>query len=97
MIDMQRKSEKILRTYGVENSKKLFMHIAPGIWKKVPEGTQDDTHFVEAGAMEMAKCFVEGIKELNIKPLKNNLLKPIDVKLKYTTPVQRIEEIKSVK
>jgi len=73
LIDMQRKSEKVLLKYGVENSKKLFMHIAPGIWKKVPDGRVDDTHFVEAGAMEMAKCFVEGIREENIKVLKRNL------------------------
>lgn len=94
LIDMQRKSEKVLRNYGVENSKKLFMHIAPGIWKKIPDGRVDDTHFVDAGAMEMAKCFVDGIKEQNIKPLKKHVLKFKNIVLKYTTPVPGIDEIK---
>jgi lysophospholipase L1-like esterase len=97
LIDMQQKSEKVLRSYGSENSTKLFMHIAPGIWKAVPQGRKDDTHFVEAGAMEMAKCFVEGVKELNIKPLEKNLLKTEDVKLKLTTPVPGIDDIKALK
>lgn len=97
LIDMQRKSEKVLRAYGPEKSKKLFMHIAPGIWKAVPDGRIDDTHFVEAGAMEMANCFVEGLKELKIEPLAKNLLKPQEVKLKLSTPVPGLEDIKRAK
>jgi lysophospholipase L1-like esterase len=97
LIDMQLKSEKVLKTYGSENSTKLFMHIAPGVWTAVPSGRKDDTHFVEAGAMEMAKCFVEGVKELDIKLLEKNLLKFEDVKLKLTTPVFGIDDIKPLK
>ena len=96
LIDMQRKSEKVLRSYGSANSTKLFMHIEPGVWKAVPNGRKDDTHFVEAGAMAMANCFVEGLKELNIEPLVKNLVKTEDVKLKLTTPVEGIEKIKSL-
>ncbi len=93
LINMEKKSEAVLRKYGVEDSKKLFMHIEPGIWKKVPNGKIDDTHFVEKGAMEMAGCFVEGIKKLKIKPLKRNLLPLNEVKLKLTIPVDGIEDI----
>lgn len=94
LIDMKIMSEKVLQKYGVEASKKLFMHVEPGVWKKHPNGKIDDTHFVDAGALEMAKLAVQGIKELNIKALKKNLLKPDKVKLKYTIPVQGIEKIK---
>ena len=97
LIDMQRKSEKVLLAYGPVNSTKLFMHVAPGVWKAIPEGRIDDTHFVEAGALEMAKCFVEGLKELKIEPLTKNLLKQEDIKLKLTTPVPGIEKIKPLK
>ena len=94
LIDMQHKSEEVLKSYGPEKSKHLFMNIEPGIWKEVPKGKTDNTHFVEAGALEMAKCFVTGLQELNIKPLTKNLKKPKDVKLQLTTQVRGIEEIK---
>jgi len=97
LIDMQQKSEKVLKAYGPVKSTKLFMHIEPGIWKAVPNGRKDDTHFVEAGAMEMANCFVEGLKELKIEPLAKNLLKPEDIKVKLTTPVPGINNIKPLK
>jgi len=97
LIDMQRKSEQVLCTYGPVNSTKLFMHIAPGVWKAVPDGRKDDTHFVEAGAMVMANCFVEGLKELKLEPLVKNLLKTEDVKLKLTTPVPGIDGIRPLK
>ncbi|MCE5332884.1 MAG: rhamnogalacturonan acetylesterase [Bacteroidales bacterium] len=94
LIDMKTKSEKLLQRYGVEESKQLFMHIPPEVWKKHPEGKTDNTHFVDAGALEMAKLAVEGIKELKIKPLEKYLLKPDRVKLKYTIPVEGLENIK---
>jgi len=97
LIDMQHKSEKILTAYGPVKSTKLFMHIAPGVWKAIPNGRKDDTHFVEAGALEMANCFVEGLKELKIEPLVKNLLKPENLKLKLTIPVPGIEKIKPLK
>jgi lysophospholipase L1-like esterase len=96
-VDMEKKSEKVLEKYGIEPSKKLFMHIEAGIWKKIPDGRIDDTHFVNAGAMEMSKCFIEGIREENIKPLKKNLLKSKNIVQKYTTPVSGIDQIKPVK
>jgi lysophospholipase L1-like esterase len=97
LIDMQHRSEKVLQAYGPVKSTKLFMHIEPGVWKAVPNGRKDDTHFVEAGALEMANCFVQGLKELKIEPLVKNLLKPENVKVKLTTPVPGIENIKVAK
>jgi len=97
LIDMEAKSEKVLKTYGAEKSKKLFMNIEPGIWKKVPEGKTDNTHLVDSGAYEMGKCAVEGIRELNIKPLKKHLLQHVSPdKLKYTVPVEGLSKIKPV-
>ncbi len=93
LIDMEKKSEEILKKYGAKDSKKLFMHIEPDVWKSIPNGRQDDTHFVENGALEMANIFVEGINELNIKPLKKNISKPNKRKLKLTVPVEGIDKI----
>jgi lysophospholipase L1-like esterase len=93
LIDLETKSEEILKKYGVEESKKLFMHIEPGVWKSMPNGRQDDTHFVEKGALEMANIFVEGVKELKIKALKNNILNPKKRSLKLTVPVEGIDKV----
>ena len=92
LIDMELKSEVLLRKYGVEGSKKLFMHIEPGLWKGIPDGKTDDTHLVDAGAMEMAALAIEGIKELKIIPLKKNLVNSKKLVLKYTTPLNEIEK-----
>ena len=66
MIDMHRKSEKLLVKYGVEDSKKLFLQIKAGEHPNYPNGVNDNTHFVPVGAGEMAKIAVEGIKEEKI-------------------------------
>jgi DNA sulfur modification protein DndE len=50
LIDMQKKSEKAIMEHGVEDSKKIFLHINPGQYKSIPEGKADNTHFSEYGA-----------------------------------------------
>ena len=63
LIDMHRKSERVLREYGAERSKGLFLHLAPGESANYPRGLRDDTHFSPAGAEVMAALAVEGIRE----------------------------------
>lgn len=67
LIDMTRKSEVVIKKYGVEDSKKLFLHFKEGELPNYPKGAADDTHFSRLGAEEMAKLAVEGIKETKIK------------------------------
>lgn len=74
VIDLHEKSTKLLSDLGVEGSKALFLHIAPGVYKSLPEGKKDDTHFSEFGATKIGALVVEGIKEQNLelkKYLKN--------------------------
>lgn len=66
LIDMTRKSEVVIKKYGVEDSKKLFLHFKEGELPNYPKGVADDTHFSTLGAEEMAKLAVEGIKETKI-------------------------------
>lgn len=66
-IDMNEKSTKVLVELGEEASLNLFLQIPPGVYKKVPEGKIDNTHFSEKGAAEMAKLFVDGIKDLQLE------------------------------
>ncbi len=74
LVDMHHKSEQLIKSMGAEGSKKLFLFIKPGEYASLPEGKEDNTHFSEYGAREMARLFVDGIKELRL-PLAKRLRK----------------------
>ena len=63
LIDMHRKSEKVLKGYGAEESRKLFLQLKPGENPNYPQGIEDNTHFSPLGAETMARLAVEGIRE----------------------------------
>jgi DNA sulfur modification protein DndE len=67
LIDMHRKSEKLIVQLGEEGSKRIFLWIAPGEYKSLPDGRRDDTHFSDYGATRMAELAVEGIEELDLE------------------------------
>jgi len=64
---MHRKSEAVIKRYGVEGSKSLFLQLKPGENPNYPKGVEDNTHFVPKGAEEMAKLIIEGIREDKLK------------------------------
>ncbi len=64
LVDMHRKSEQLVTKLGPENSKLIFLWVKPGIYKTLPEGKEDNTHFSEYGATKMAELAVEGLIEL---------------------------------
>ncbi len=66
LIDMHLKSLEFFSKLGPEETKKIFLHIPPKIFKALPEGKEDNTHFTRYGAIEIAKLVIEGIKELNL-------------------------------
>jgi len=74
LIDMHKKSEKLVVSLGPDSSKIVFLWVEPGMFKSIPEGKQDNTHFSELGAARMAELAVEGIRELNL-PLAEHLKK----------------------
>lgn len=63
MIDMHRDSARVLREYGAEGSKKLFLILAPGQSVNYPQGSNDNSHFSPLGAEEMAAIAVDAIRE----------------------------------
>ena len=67
LIDMHRKSEAVIKRYGIEGSRALFLQLKPGENPNYPNGIDDNTHFRPAGAEEMAKIVVDGIRENNLK------------------------------
>jgi lysophospholipase L1-like esterase len=62
LIDMQRKTEKLLTGLGDEPSKKLFNYVDSGN-VNYPSGKKDDTHLSPYGAKLVAGLVAEGVKE----------------------------------
>ncbi len=67
LIDLHQTSQRLIEQHGVEGSKRLFLWIEPGRYKTLPDGRQDDTHFSEYGATQMAGLVVAEIRELKLK------------------------------
>ena len=71
LIDMQHKSERVIKQYGVEGSKKLFLQLEPGEHSNYPKGIEDNTHFSPLGAELMTAEAVAGLRELKIDLVKS--------------------------
>jgi len=65
-IDLHRKSEALIKAYGVEGSKQLYLWVRPGESENYPEGREDNTHFSPRGAEMMARLVVMGIREADL-------------------------------
>lgn len=66
LIDLDKKSQDLLRQMGAEDSKFLYNHLAPGEHPNYPQGKIDDTHFNELGARKMAEIVLASVKELKL-------------------------------
>ena len=66
LIDLDRSSQALLQQFGVENSKLLFNHLAPGEHPNYPDGREDNTHFNELGARRMAELVLADIRSLKL-------------------------------
>jgi len=62
LIDLHQRSGDLLEELGMEKSKDIFLHIEPGVYSNHPDGIEDDTHFSEYGAQEMAKLVISEIQ-----------------------------------
>jgi lysophospholipase L1-like esterase len=67
LIDMQRKSEALVKKLGVEDSKKLFLILRKGEHPNYPDGLEDNTHFSAFGAEQMARAAADGIRESSVE------------------------------
>lgn len=62
MIDMNALTAAQLEGVGAEASKALFMWIEPGKWASLPQGRQDDTHYIESGARATAALAAQALR-----------------------------------
>lgn len=75
LIDIDKKSRELLRDLGPENSKFLYNHLEPRENPHYPEGRQDNTHFSEYGARQIAQLVLHGIEDLGLN-LASHIYKP---------------------
>jgi len=64
LIDLYEKSTALVREMGDEESKKLYLHVEPGVYPAYPNGNMDDTHTKRAGAEAYAQVVAEALREL---------------------------------
>ncbi|MDB5196558.1 MAG: GntR family transcriptional regulator [Flaviaesturariibacter sp.] len=75
LIDLDIESQQLYQQFGVENSKLLFLQLAPGEHPNYPEGKMDNTHFNELGARKIAQLILANIKTLHLG-LAEHIVKP---------------------
>lgn len=66
LIDMDQRSQKLLKALGPEKSVFLYLHLDVGQNPNYPDGVKDNTHFSELGARMMAELALKGIRDLNL-------------------------------
>ena len=66
-IDLDNLSRELLQDFGEEQSKLLFLHLAPGEHPNYPDGKTDNTHFNELGARKMAQIVLREITNLDLE------------------------------
>jgi len=77
LVDLDRLSRELLQKLGDENSKLLFMQLAPGEHPNYPLGRNDNTHFNELGARKMAQLVVNELRAQHIPLVEQHLVKAL--------------------
>jgi lysophospholipase L1-like esterase len=77
LVDMDKMSRELLQGMGDENSKLLFMYLAPGDHPNYPLGRNDNTHFNELGARKMAQLVVNDLNAQHLALAEQHLAKPL--------------------
>ncbi len=78
-VDLDKKSQELLKKMGAEHSTLLYNHLEPGEHPNYPTGKRDNTHFNELGARKMAELVLESLHALNV-PLVEHVVKPNSAK-----------------
>jgi len=76
LIDMDTKGRELYQKFGEEQSKLLFVQLAPGEHPNYPEGKIDNTHFTELGARLIAQIVLSEIKAQKME-LADRIVKPV--------------------
>lgn len=63
LIDLTEMTETLYESLGVENSKKALVHYPANTFPGQEKALADNTHFNPFGAVEVAKCVAQGIRD----------------------------------
>ncbi|WP_405696721.1 rhamnogalacturonan acetylesterase [Streptomyces sp. NBC_01185] len=66
LVDLAAASRAYLDGLGVEASKAIFLWLSAGQYPNFPDGVQDNTHFQERGAVEMARLVSGSVAGLGL-------------------------------
>lgn len=73
LIDLNDMSAVLYEAWGVEGSKKAFVHFPPETFPNQKEALADNTHFNPYGGYQIAKCILKGITDNDI-PVKKYIV-----------------------
>jgi hypothetical protein len=80
LLEMEDVTRALVRSYGVERSRPLFLHFEPGEHPQLPDGLHDDTHLSELGARLIAELAAREMARLHLpllRYLKRDMLVPL--------------------
>ncbi|RNE63712.1 G-D-S-L family lipolytic protein [Cryobacterium tepidiphilum] len=66
LVDLSASSRAYLNEIGPEGSLSVYLHVPAGVYPGRPNGTADDTHFQEYGAIQMARLVATDVADLDI-------------------------------
>lgn len=66
LVDLSALSIAFYDEIGFEATRSVFLHTDPGVYPAFPNGSTDDTHFQEYGAIQLARLVAVAISELNL-------------------------------
>ncbi|MFK7833897.1 MAG: rhamnogalacturonan acetylesterase [Winogradskyella sp.] len=66
LIDLTKMTTALYESWGIEDSKKGFVHYPANTFHNQTRALKDNTHFNSFGANEIARCIVKGIRDLNL-------------------------------
>lgn len=65
LVDLSSLSVAYYDSIGVQATLSVFLHVEPGIYQAFPNGSADNTHFQEYGAIQLARLLAGGIAGLD--------------------------------
>ena len=72
LIDLQAMSKPLYEALGPEKSKSMFVYFPAGTYPGQDKDFKDDTHFQAFGSDQIARCVLQGIRDLKL-PLADSI------------------------
>jgi len=72
LIDLYEESRRLVQERGEEDSRRMYMHVEPGVFPYYPQGRADDAHTSRTGAEAYAKVVAEALLRMGCCETKSN-------------------------